>query len=375
MTTLLEQKQIDSVNKDPGSNENAEISSPKMLDEYWTAVQKKDQDYDGEFVFAVATTGIYCRPSCPSKTAKRQNVRFYETTFAAQSAGFRACKRCHPEGVSQQHTRNALIEQACEHMQNSASRLSLDELAHKVGMSPHHFHRVFKSIVGVTPKDYQQAILQKRMVNALDKSQSITEAIYDAGFNSAGRFYEGADAMLGMTAQSYRKEGSGVEIRYAVEPCALGVILVAATPRGVCAIEFGSSAHELVERLRGRFAQASFSPADETFRNWIGKILAYIEHPKTLLDMPLDVQGTVFQRRVWKALQDIPVGQTLSYTEVAEKIGQPSAARAVASACASNQIAVVIPCHRVVRSDGSLSGYRWGVERKAELLRREKNEN
>jgi AraC family transcriptional regulator, regulatory protein of adaptative response / methylated-DNA-[protein]-cysteine methyltransferase len=340
-------------------------------DHLWDAVQQKDSYFDGEFVFAVVTTGIYCRPSCPSKAAKRQNVRFFETTTLALAAGFRACKRCKPDGISQEHTRNALIERACSLITTSVSPLTLNDLSAELDMSPHHLHRVFKAVTGVTPKDFQKAVLKSRMQAALAKPQSITDAIYDAGFNSSGRFYEGADAMLGMTPQSLRRGGQGASIRYAVEPCGLGVILVAATPRGVCAIEFGDSAHDLVDRLRQRFSNATLEPADTVFRQWIGKILAFIEHPQGLLDMPLDIQGTVFQQRVWNALQDIPSGQTASYAQVAEKIGQPTAVRAVARACATNQVAVVIPCHRVVRSDGSLSGYRWGAERKAELLRRE----
>ena len=340
-------------------------------DKRWDAVQQRVRYFDGEFVFAVVTTGIYCRPSCPSKAAKRQNVRFFDTTSLALAAGFRACKRCKPDGISQEHARNDLIERACSLITANASPLTLNDLSAELDMSPHHLHRVFKLVTGVTPKDFQKAVLKARVQAALAKPQSITEAIYDAGFNSSGRFYEGADAMLGMTPQSLRRGGQGASIRYAVEPCALGVILVAATPRGVCAIEFGDSAHDLVDRLRLRFPKAMLEPADAQFRQWIGKVLQFIEQPQGLLDLPLHIQGTVFQQRVWKALQDIPSGQTASYAQVAEKIGQPTAVRAVARACAANEVAVAIPCHRVVRSDGSLSGYRWGVERKAELLRRE----
>ncbi len=340
----------------------------------WQAVLQRNKLFDGEFIFAVKTTGVYCRPSCPSKTAKRENVSFFETTHLAQAAGFRPCKRCKPNGMSQEHARNEMIQRACELMKNSNVAITLDALAVEIGMSPHHLHRIFKEIMGLTPKDYQKAIIKARVTDALDSSSSITAAIYDAGFNSSGRFYEGADAMLGMTPKVFRKGGDGEEIRYAVEPCALGVILIAATRRGVCAIEFGDSAHELIARLRARFVNAEFKPADEVFKQWIGKVLSFFEQPaqpKGLSDMPLDIQGTAFQQRVWKALQQIPLGKTASYADVALSIGSPKAVRAVAQACASNQIAVLIPCHRVVRSDGSLSGYRWGVERKAELLKRE----
>jgi AraC family transcriptional regulator, regulatory protein of adaptative response / methylated-DNA-[protein]-cysteine methyltransferase len=340
----------------------------------WQAVLQRNKAFDGEFVFAVKTTGVFCRPSCASKTAKRENVSFFETTHLALAAGFRACKRCKPDGMSHEHMRNEMIQRACELIKNSDVPITLDTLATEIGMSPHHLHRVFKEVIGLTPKDYQKAITKARVTDALDSSSSITAAIYDAGFNSSGRFYEGADAMLGMTPKVFRKGGDGEEIRYAVEPCALGVILIAATIRGVCAIEFGDSAHDLVARLRERFTKADFKPADTAFKKWIGKVLSFIEQPAQptgLSDMPLDIQGTAFQQRVWKALQEIPLGKTASYADVAVSIGSPKAVRAVAQACASNQIAVVIPCHRVVRSDGSLSGYRWGVARKTELLKRE----
>ncbi len=340
-------------------------------DPRWQAVVAKNKDLDGEFVFAVKTTGIYCRPSCPAKTAQRQNVAFFDTTQLAQAAGFRACMRCKPDGISHEHARNDWVARACQLMQASATPLTLTALAGQLGMSPHHLHRVFKATTGLTPKDYQQALVKARLANALDKQQTITDAIYDAGFNSSGRFYDGADALLGMMPSSFRSGGQGLEIRYAVEPCALGVILVAATGRGVCAIEFGESAHELLARTRARFPKATFQPADAQFTQWLGQVLSFIEQPRSLQDLPLDIQGTVFQQRVWKALQDIPLGQTESYAQVAQRIGKPTAVRAVAQACAANQLAMAIPCHRVVKADGSLSGYRWGTARKAELLARE----
>jgi AraC family transcriptional regulator, regulatory protein of adaptative response / methylated-DNA-[protein]-cysteine methyltransferase len=339
--------------------------------ERWPAVQLRDAAADGEFVYAVKTTGVYCRPSCPSRAAKRQNVEFFDTTFLAQAAGYRACKRCKPDGISQEHRRNDMIAAACDTIKGNP-KTTLATLAAASGLSAYHFHRVFKEITGVTPKEYQKSLQTTRVAEALRVADSVTTAIYDAGFNSSSRFYEDAATTLGMSPTQYRKGAMGEEIRYSAEPCALGIIIVAATRRGVCAIEFGDSAHALVARLRERFPHAAFQPADTEFKKWIGKILAYIEQPRGVLDLPLDVQGTVFQRRVWKALQEIPLGETASYAVVAKKIGKPSAVRAVAQACASNQIAVAIPCHRVVRSDGALSGYRWGTERKAELLKREK---
>ena len=318
---------------------------------------------------------MYCRASCASRAAKRINVIFFDTTFDAKAAGFRACKRCHPDGASPEHLRNDAINTACKTIQQSAANITLAALAEGARMSPHHFHRVFKSVTGVTPKQFQQAIQKSRVTVALSKNKTVTSAIYDAGFNSSGRFYESADTMLGMTPTSYKNGGANEKIRYAIVPCSMGLMIVAATARGICAIEFGDSAHELTQRLRERFQRADFKLADTIFKKWLTLILDYIEQPRGVLDLPLDIQGTLFQQKVWKALREIPPGETLSYTEVAEKIGQPTAVRAVASACAGNSIAVLIPCHRVVRSNGELSGYRWGITRKAELLRRESGKN
>lgn len=337
----------------------------------WAAVQAKDKNADGEFVFAVKTTGIYCRPSCPARPAKRDNVEFFDTTVQAAAAGYRACLRCKPDGIPQEIERRERVLQACKAIEQSPSSLSLDDLSAQAGLSPHHFHRIFKSITGLTPKQYHKAVQGQRLARSLKDTSSVTEAIYDAGFNSSGRFYEQASATLGMPPRRYQKGGVGEHIRHAIEPCPLGLMMVAATPRGVCAIEFADSGDVLMDRLRARFPQARFEPGDGPFKAWIAQILAHLTQPGQVLDLPLDVQGTVFQRRVWQALQAIPQGQTVSYTELAQRLGQPGAIRAVASACANNHIALAIPCHRVVRANGDLAGYRWGVERKAELLRRE----
>jgi AraC family transcriptional regulator, regulatory protein of adaptative response / methylated-DNA-[protein]-cysteine methyltransferase len=345
----------------------------------WQAVLDRDQALDGEFVYAVKTTGVYCRPSCASRVAKRVNVCFFDTTTDAAAAGFRACKRCHPDGVSAEHARNEMVNAACERIKQSTTNLTLDGLAEASGLSPHHFHRVFKSVTGVTPKEYQKAVQKSRMTTALQQNKTVTDAIFDAGFNSSSRFYEDADAILGMTARNYKNGGVNEDIRHVVKPCNLGnvptFILVAATHRGVCAVEFGDLASELTTRLQARFPHANFKPADELFNAWFASILNYIESPGSqpsgLSDLPLDVQGTIFQQRIWKALRNIPVGETRSYSEIAKKIGQPKAIRAVATACAGNAIAMLVPCHRVIRADGALSGYRWGVERKAALLARE----
>jgi AraC family transcriptional regulator, regulatory protein of adaptative response / methylated-DNA-[protein]-cysteine methyltransferase len=343
-------------------------------DPRWAAVLARDKEFDGEFVYAVRSTGVYCRPSCPSRPARPENVEFHDTTLLAQAAGFRACKRCQPDGVSLEHRHNDLITAACRAIEVSAASLVLEELATSAGLSAHHFHRVFKRVTGLTPKAYAKAVRGRRVQSALAGAHTVTEAIYDAGFNSSGRFYESNSNSLGMAPKQFQQGGADQFIRYAVEPCALGVIIVAATAKGVCGIEFGDSAHALVDRLRQRFPNATFEPGEVHFRSWVGQVLAYIEQPVGVLDLPMDIQGTVFQRRVWQALRDIPCGSTASYADVATAIGNPKAVRAVATACASNNIAVAVPCHRVVRSDGSLSGYRWGPERKAELLRREAQE-
>jgi AraC family transcriptional regulator of adaptative response/methylated-DNA-[protein]-cysteine methyltransferase len=340
--------------------------------ERWDAVQRKDANRDGDFVFAVRSTGVYCRPSCAARQPLRRNVEFFEAPAAARAAGYRACKRCDPDGSSTREKQVQAILAACRLIEQAEERMSLATLARKVGLSAYHFHRLFKDVTGVTPRDYHRARQIARLNDTLKDSPSVTAAIYDAGFNSAGRFYDHADALLGMTASSYRRGGAGEEIRYAVQTCALGLVLVAATGRGVCTIEFGDTVAELTARLHERFPKAQFRPADAEFSAWLQRVLDYLQAPGSpsspQLDLPLDVRGTAFQQQVWKALREIPAGSTSTYTAVAEKIGRPSAVRAVAQAIASNPVAVAVPCHRVLRSDGSLSGYRWGVERKEQLL-------
>jgi len=265
-----------------------------------------------------------------------------------------------------------LVLHACTSIERSPSALTLEQLAQQAGMSRYHFHRIFKAVTGITPKAFHQAVQAKRVTASLQSAPSVTDAIYDAGFNSSGRFYAGAHALLGMSPRRFRQGGAGEHIRFAVAPCALGWVIVAATRQGVCAIEFGDTAQTLTERIRARFSQAQFEPADAEFKNWIAQVIGYLDQPHGVLTLPLDLRGTVFQRRVWQALQAIPVGQTASYSDVAERIGQPKAFRAVAHACAGNPVAIAVPCHRAIRANGDLSEYRWGVERKAELLRRER---
>lgn len=337
----------------------------------WACVLARDKSSDGRFVFSVVTTGIYCRPSCPARRALRENVRFFDSCIEAEAAGFRACKRCKPNepALAEQHA--VKVAQACRLIDEADDLPTLDELAGAVGLSSYHFHRVFKSIVGLTPRAYASARRQQRVREKLRNSATVTEAIYDAGFNSSGRFYANSSGMLGMTPTEYRAGGYNAQITFAVAGCALGSVLVAASDKGVCAIFLGDDPDALVRELQDRFPKASLVGGDEAFESVITKVVAFVEAPATGLDLPLDIRGTAFQHRVWQALRAIPSGQTISYAELARRIGDPNAVRAVAGACAANRIAVAIPCHRVVKTNGSLSGYRWGVERKRILLRKE----
>lgn len=336
----------------------------------WQQVCARDAAADGRFVYAVRTTGVYCRPSCASRPARRENVLFFDTPVDAQAGGYRACKRCRPDGEApQQHRREQMLA-ACRALEQSEAGIALADLAAAAGLSPHHFHRLFREVIGLTPKAYWQAVRARRLADALPQSASVTEAMLDAGFNSPSAFY-GAQRQAGAAPRRLREGGRGLRLRHAVEPCSLGWMLLAATETGVCLIEFGAEPQPLQDRLEARYPQAEQMPADAAFRAWVREVLDHVEQPRGELHLPLDVQGTVFQQRVWQALRAVPCGQTVSYAELARRVGQPGSARAVARACASNEVAVAIPCHRVVRGDGSLSGYRWGPERKAELLRRE----
>jgi AraC family transcriptional regulator, regulatory protein of adaptative response / methylated-DNA-[protein]-cysteine methyltransferase len=339
-------------------------------EERWQAVRTRDARADGAFYYSVRTTGVYCRPSCAARLANRENVAFHASCAAAERAGFRACKRCRPGAPAATDHADA-VAKACRLIAEAEAMPRLAELAAAAGLSPFHFHRVFKSVTGVTPKSYAAAHRARRVVDALPRSGTVTEAIYDAGFSSSSRFYETSDAVLGMTPTRFRAGGDGQEIRFAVGQCSLGAILVAATRKGVCAIMLGADADTLVRELQDRFPKATLVGGDAAFEQWVAKVVGFVEAPRLGLDLPLDLRGTVFQQRVWQALRDIPVGTTTSYSELAQRVGKPNAIRAVASACASNPVALAIPCHRVVRRDGSLAGYRWGVERKRVLLERE----
>ena len=340
--------------------------------EYWRAVCQRDRSADGRFVYGVRSTGIYCRPSCGARRARRENVTFYADGAAAERAGFRPCKRCKPSAAAPQDERAARIAQACRQIEAAADMPDLDELAQAAGLSRFHFHRLFKTVTGVTPKAYGDQLRAQRVQAALAQGGAVTEAIYDAGFNSSGRFYADATARLGMTPSAYRAGGEGAAIRFAVGQCSLGAILVAASEKGVCAILLGDDPAALVDDLERRFRKATLIGGDRDFERWVALVVGFVEAPAKGLDLPLDLRGTAFQQHVWQALRDIPAGSTASYAEIAKRLGQPSAARAVAQACAANKVAVAIPCHRVVGQDGGLSGYRWGIARKRALLTREK---
>jgi AraC family transcriptional regulator of adaptative response/methylated-DNA-[protein]-cysteine methyltransferase len=337
----------------------------------WAAVQARDAAADGVFWYSVNSTGVYCRPSCAARPALRRNVAFHDSREAAEAAGFRPCLRCKPEQPPLAERHALLVAQACRLIDASETEPDLDSLAAAVGMSRFHFHRVFKASTGITPKAYARAQRAARLSQALAAAPSVTEAIYAAGFGSSGRFYADAGQRLGMTATRYRAGGSGMTIRFAIGQCSLGAILVAATPVGICAILLGDDAGQLACDLQQRFPAAELIGADSDFEDTVAKVVGFVEAPRLGWDLPLDVRGTVFQQRVWDALRQIPSGATVSYAELAERIGLASGARAVAGACAANPVAVAIPCHRVVRNDGALSGYRWGVERKRALLARE----
>ncbi|WP_104202841.1 bifunctional DNA-binding transcriptional regulator/O6-methylguanine-DNA methyltransferase Ada [Billgrantia saliphila] len=337
----------------------------------WAAVLARDAAAEDAFVYAVRTTGIYCRPTCASRRPRRENAEFHADAAAAEQAGYRPCQRCRPQELSltQRHVQS--VAKACRLIETSDELPSLDELAQAAGLSRFHFHRIFKSITGLTPRAYAVAWRAERVRAELLNSETVTEAIYEAGYHSSGRFYADSTHMLGMTPKRYRSGGEGMKIHFALGECSLGTILVAASEKGICAISLGNDPERLLQEFQDRFANANLVPGGADFDAWVARVVGFVEAPGVGLSLPLDIRGTAFQQRVWQALTEIPVGTTISYAELAEKIGSPRAVRAVARACASNTIALAIPCHRVVRTDGALSGYRWGVERKRALLERE----
>jgi AraC family transcriptional regulator, regulatory protein of adaptative response / methylated-DNA-[protein]-cysteine methyltransferase len=353
------------------SARQAQRAAGTTSDPRWAAVVARDAAADRAFVYSVRTTGVYCRPSCPSRPARPENVGFHATGADAVAAGFRPCKRCTPDQPSLLERQTATVTRACRRIEAAEGTLSLEALAEEAGMSPFHFHRVFRALTGLTPRGYAIAHRGNRVRRELERSNTVTQAIYESGYNSNGRFYAKSYAVLGMTPTVYRTGGATAEIRFAVGECSLGAILVARSDRGVCAIMLGDDPEELARDLQERFPRAELIGGDAEFEELVAKVVGLVEAPGLGLDLPLDVRGTAFQQRVWQALREIPAGRTATYSEIAGRIGAPRAVRAVAGACAANALAVAIPCHRVVRTDGTLSGYRWGVERKRALLERE----
>jgi AraC family transcriptional regulator, regulatory protein of adaptative response / methylated-DNA-[protein]-cysteine methyltransferase len=356
-----------------GLSDSECMNASAGLDQKWAAVVARDRRADGTFYYSVESTGVYCRPSCPSRRANPKNVRFHATTADAERAGFRPCRRCKPDQPPLEQIHASKVAEICRLIENEENAPSLATLAKRTRMSPYYLHRVFKAVTGVTPRAYAAAHRAGRVRRELEKgrSKTVTEAIYQAGFSSGGRFYEIADEVLGMTPTSYRAGGLNTEIRFAVGDCSLGSILVAQSAKGVCAILLGDDADALVRDLQDRFPRATLVGGDAKFEQTVARVIGFVENPADGLGLPLDVRGTAFQQRVWQALREIPAGSTATYTEIAARIGAPNGARAVAQACGANPLAVAIPCHRVVSTDGSLSGYRWGVERKRNLLQKE----
>lgn len=347
------------------------ITEKNTNDPRWAAVRARDANADSTFVYAVKTTGVYCLPSCPSRRAKPENVLFFDTADAAIAAGFRACQRCKPEQPALASQHNDIVVDLCRFIVSAEQEPTLANLSERAGISSYHMHRLFKRITGLTPKAYAQAHRMQRVRNKLTHNNKVTDAIYDAGYNSNSRFYAESNQLLGMAPMQYRAGGNNTEIYFAIGECSLGAILVAQSERGICAIALGDDPTLLLNELQQQFSTAKLVGGDKDYETVVAKVIGFVEHPTATFDLPLDIRGTVFQQRVWQALQTITPGKTASYSELAQRIGSPKAVRAVASACAANVLAVAIPCHRVVRNNGELSGYRWGVERKRTLLERE----
>jgi AraC family transcriptional regulator, regulatory protein of adaptative response / methylated-DNA-[protein]-cysteine methyltransferase len=346
-----------------------ELGKTTARDPRWAQLMARDAE--AKFFYSVRTTGVYCRPSCAARLALPENVQFHLSCAEAEGAGFRPCKRCKPNQPSLRQQSAAIIAKVCKRIERSEHTPHLKQLAEYAGMSLFHFHRTFKAVTGLTPNQYAVAHRTNRVRATLGRSETVTNAIYDAGFNSSSRFYENSNAVLGMTPSAFRAGGADTEIVFALGECSLGSILVARTERGICSILIGDDPRELLENLQDQFPKATLVGNEPGFEDLVAKVVGLVEEPGVGFDLPLDIRGTAFQQRVWQALQQIPLGSTATYTEIAERIGMPKAVRAVAQACGANSLAVAIPCHRVIRNDGSLAGYRWGVERKRALLERE----
>lgn len=341
----------------------------------WEGLIRNAPDADGHYFYAVKTTGVYCRPTCPSRVPLRKNVIFFDTGTAAEEAGFRPCKRCQPSGTALEDEYAQKIAQACRFIEQADEGPSLETLAREVAMSKYHFHRLFVQVVGMTPKAYHKHLRAERLRGELARGNSVTQAIYEAGYSTNRQFYEEATQILGMRPQNYRDGGKRESICFALGECSLGSVLVASSLKGICALSLGDEPEKLIQELEMRFPHAELIGGDHHYEQLVARVIGFIESSQEHWNLPLDIRGTAFQRLVWQALQNVPPGSHISYKELATNVGCPKAFRAVASACAANHLAVAIPCHRVVRQDGSLSGYRWGVDRKRELLEREDREN
>ena len=339
------------------------------LQNKWQQVMARDARQDGRFVFAVRTTGVYCRPSCPSRRPRRDSVEFFASPNDAERAGYRACLRCKPTQISAQAQ---YVTRARQLLDNAEGVVTLAQLGQRVGLSPFHLQRLFKRATGLSPREYQSARRLQHVRTGLRQGEDVTTALYDAGFGSPSRLYEKAPQQLGMTPGEYRRGGAGANIIFAIVPTPLGRLLVAATERGLCAVRFGDNATDLERDLRREFHAAELHRDDDAMRQYVEPLLAAVRGENNTIDLPLDVRATAFQMKVWEKLRQIPRGETRSYSEVAREIGEHGAVRAVARACASNPVALAVPCHRVVRTDGDLAGYRWGIERKKKLLERER---
>jgi AraC family transcriptional regulator of adaptative response/methylated-DNA-[protein]-cysteine methyltransferase len=350
-------------------NGNSRFDSDKAR---WLAVKRKDPTADGCFVYAVSTTGVYCRPNCAAKLAKRAHVLFFQSAKDAEHAGFRACKRCRPNSQSPRQQEAARMAKACEILERQDEEISISRLAVQTGMALPQFSHRFKAVIGVSPKQYATSQRAKRIRARLRQSSTITHAIYEAGYNSSARFYDTSQTFLGMKPSTYKRGGAGELIRYSVSKCPLGYLLVAATDKGVCSIILGDVPEPMVQDLQSQFPKANLERGGKVFSEWIKQVVRFINEPAKGLGLPLDVRGTAFQQRVWTALSKIPIGTTKSYTQIASEIGAPKSIRAVARAIASNRLALAIPCHRVIRASGDLCGFRWGVKRKQKLLESEK---
>jgi len=342
-------------------------------DLYWQAVLSRDSRSDGAFIYAVRSTGVYCKPSCPSRRPRREQVAFFPAPQAAEEAGFRPCRRCHPQGTIQHDPHVEVVQQACRYIEaHSEEPLTLTSLSEQVHMSAYHLQRVFKRVMGITPRQFLQACRIARLKTQMKEGAAVTSAMYEAGYGSSSRLYEHAPTQLGMTPSTYRRGGQDMSIRYTIVDCPLGRLLVAATERGLCAVSLGHSDADLEAALSDEYPAAEIQRDETDLRQWVNILLRHLNGQQPHLDLPLDIQATAFQCRVWEELQAIPYGETCSYGEIAERLGDAKKARAVALACANNPVALVIPCHRVVRGNGRLGGYRWGLERKHELLAQEK---